>query len=404
MWCWRMGAFDSSSKLSSNSHSPTHTPTNNTKTEGDGDGDAKKGGSKSKKGASKKDGRGPLTAAAAAAGAKKDAKAGGPLLRALRAVERWLTTAIKVNGKKLVPNSAVVMRFMAPLLLWAAAVVVVFGVSFAQLSNLQAPLSSLNAVAHVTYRISRVRVMGNFLAYSMSSADNAEFRADLVAELATLQSEYSAMLYGGRVAPVNPDVRFEAVAPASTFASEEFADLFFKTKQCLRADPSGCFPEGSEYYDITHSGLDAMVSRYIDAYTAFAALPDSLAYANHTLYEFINDVGGNDMVEGLYKAVDLFEVYTIKRFESVKTLHIILLVISLAIIALFVVFLFRPYVKLLHEESKDIAGLLSQLPAEVAIEDLAKTVVIVSGALAAAAAAAAAGGGYGAGPQQEGRP
>jgi hypothetical protein len=38
----------------------------------------------------------------------------------------------------------------------------------------------------------------------------------------------------------------------------------------------------------------------------------------------------------------------------------------------------RPYVRLLHEESKDIAGLLSQLPAEVAIEDIAKNIVIVS--------------------------
>jgi hypothetical protein len=34
-------------------------------------------------------------------------------------------------------------------------------------------------------------------------------------------------------------------------------------------------------------------------------------------------------------------------------------------------------VRLLHEESKDIAELLSQLPAEVAIEDIAKNIVIV---------------------------
>lgn len=66
----------------------------------------------------------------------------------------------QVNGKKLQPNSTVVLRFMAPLVAWAIAVVVVFGVSFTQLANLQGPLSSLNAAAHVTYRISRVRVRG----------------------------------------------------------------------------------------------------------------------------------------------------------------------------------------------------------------------------------------------------
>jgi hypothetical protein len=37
-------------------------------------------------------------------------------------------------------------------------------------------------------------------------------------------------------------------------------DLFFSTKRCLRHDQSTCFPAGHQYYDITHSGLGAMVS------------------------------------------------------------------------------------------------------------------------------------------------
>ncbi len=184
----------------------------------------------------------------------------------------------QVNGKKLLPNSGVIIRFMAPLLLWAAAVVIVFGVSFTQLANLQGPLSSLNAAAHVNYRVSRVRLMGNMLAYSESDADNDLYRGNLLQEIATLRSEvsrwwprrppwltaplaaqgwkactakshtvpteagvkpkpplprlqYSALLYGGRIPPVNPSVTFDAVAPPSTFASAAFADLFFKTTE-----------------------------------------------------------------------------------------------------------------------------------------------------------------------------
>jgi len=102
----------------------------------------------------------------------------------------------QVNGKKLVPSSVVVLRFMAPLVLWAAAVVVVFGVSFTQLANLQGPLSSLNAAAHVTYRISRVRLMGNFLAFSETNADNDRYRADLLDELGVLRKE---VCWGGWV-------------------------------------------------------------------------------------------------------------------------------------------------------------------------------------------------------------
>ena len=69
-------------------------------------------------------------------------------------------------------------------------------------------------------------------------------------------------------------------------------------RRCLRDDQSGCFPPGHQYYDITHNGLDAMITRWMDSYNAFAELPDDLAFANNTLYEFINDVGGHDMVEG----------------------------------------------------------------------------------------------------------
>jgi len=56
-----------------------------------------------------------------------------------------------------------------------------------------------------------------------------------------------------------------------------------------------------------------MLMRWMDTYTAFANLPNELVFANHTMYKFINDVGGHDMVEGLYKAVDLFECAWVAR-------------------------------------------------------------------------------------------
>lgn len=57
------------------------------------------------------------------------------------------------------------------------------------------------------------------------------------------------------------------------------ADIFFRTTDCLRADQSSCYRPGDPYYDITHSGLDAQINRYIDETLMFASLPDSLTYA-----------------------------------------------------------------------------------------------------------------------------
>jgi hypothetical protein len=75
---------------------------------------------------------------------------------------------------------------------------------------------------------------------------------------------------------------FDPRTPAAAFANEDFSKLFFKTTECLRADKSTCLPKGDPYYDIAHTGLDAMVSRYIDQMTVFAALGNDLAYPNHT--------------------------------------------------------------------------------------------------------------------------
>lgn len=65
----------------------------------------------------------------------------------------------QVNGRKLVPSPGVLLRFSLPMLLWAAGIVALFGASLLRLAALQAPLASLNAAAHVTYRMSRVRLM-----------------------------------------------------------------------------------------------------------------------------------------------------------------------------------------------------------------------------------------------------
>lgn len=89
-----------------------------------------------------------------------------------------------------------------PLLLWACAIVVSFGVSFLMLKGLQMPLSSLNAAAHVNYRFARCRLVANNYAFATNPAELFASRQQLADELATLKREYSALLYGGSIPPV----------------------------------------------------------------------------------------------------------------------------------------------------------------------------------------------------------
>jgi hypothetical protein len=53
--------------------------------------------------------------------------------------------------------------------------------------------------AHVLYRLTRARLMGGFLAFSITDEDNAQYRAALKEELELLREEYRTLLYGGRM-------------------------------------------------------------------------------------------------------------------------------------------------------------------------------------------------------------
>lgn len=56
-----------------------------------------------------------------------------------------------------------------PILLWVAAVTIIFGVSYTSLRGLNGPLASLNTAAHVLSRVSRCRLYSCLLAYVSST-------------------------------------------------------------------------------------------------------------------------------------------------------------------------------------------------------------------------------------------
>eukprot|EP00775_Hariotina_reticulata_P009112 gene9112-9281_t len=288
----------------------------------------------------------------------------------------FIRTAFKVNGKKLFPYNMVLYKFMVPLLLWICAVIVCFCVSFQMLQGLQGPLASLNAASHVRYRLARCRLLASNYCFAETFAETDVWRVRFLNEVELMRSEYNALLYGGVIPQVAQGMRYDDRAPAAAFSNPAFSNIFFKTTECLRLDQSTCFQPGSPWYDITHSGLDAMATRYLNDMVVFANLPNEIAFANHSSYEFATLVVGFDMYDGLTTASGLFVDYTISRFEAVKQLHIIVLAITLLLGLIYVFKVFRPYVRRLQSESKIIAGMMSSLPAEVDVEAIVKTQVL----------------------------
>lgn len=85
-------------------------------------------------------------------------------------------------------------------------------------------------------------------------------------------------------------------------------------------------------------------------------------------FEWMTQVGANDMYEGLQAASDLFFKYTWRQFNQVIALHVVLLVWTVITSVVFFYVFFWPYHAKRRTDSKILAGLLSQLPKEVDIE------------------------------------
>ncbi|KXZ48850.1 hypothetical protein GPECTOR_25g435 [Gonium pectorale] len=269
----------------------------------------------------------------------------------------------RINGKSLIPTHYNVGKFMAPFFLWNLAVVIVYGVSLAQLSGMQEPLASLNMAAHVTYRYTRVRALS--LAFVVEPlALRAMLRGVLTNELNLLESEYNALMYGGMPTSLI-NTTFQHPSPAGTFGSAAFARTFFTTKRCFRYDQSECFLPDSPYYEVTHNGLDVLVRRMITEMRLLTLDADEDVAYNNTRYTFMAAVAGNDLYEGLQQGTQLFVDFCISRYNQVTQIHQALLIASVFLVLGFLGCLLWPHSRRMLRDASRQSGLLSLVPPEL---------------------------------------
>ncbi|KAG2441028.1 hypothetical protein HXX76_003881 [Chlamydomonas incerta] len=271
---------------------------------------------------------------------------------------------LRVNGKDLIPNRANVITFMAPFVVWNVALIVIYTVSFVQLSGMQQPLASLNMASTVIYRYTRVRAVAFGFVSQDSIAERNSWREQLVQELAYFESEYNSLMYGGT--PITQvDAVFNKPVPASTFASASFASEFFRAKRCFRYEQDTCFQPGDQYYEVTHNGLDVMCRRMIAEMHLLTQDADQDVAYNGSRYMFMSSVGGHDLYEGLQQAAELFVRYSESRYNEVATLHAILLIVCIVLVVGYLLLVLWPHLGRVKSYAERQAGLLSHVPPEM---------------------------------------
>ncbi|KAG2494774.1 hypothetical protein HYH03_007018 [Edaphochlamys debaryana] len=283
------------------------------------------------------------------------------------------STRWRINGKTLTPSHASVSKFLVPLFVWNAAVIVIYAISLFKLDGMQAPLASLNMASHVTYRYTRIRAIAAAFVTQDSREQRDVWRPMLERELAVFESEYDALMYGGFPSSM-ADSTFQHEVPASTFASAAFARNFFRLKECMRYDKSTCLQPGHQFYEATHNGLDAMVRRTImEIRLLYLDADEDVSYDN-ARYGYMAVVAGNDLYEGLQQAAQLFIDYSISRYDEVTELHTILLVVACGLAVSYFLFLLYPHLRKARRDATWQGSLLSLAPPEMDVRAHVRTV------------------------------
>lgn len=293
--------------------------------------------------------------------------------RALQALKPdWLTwqSSLTMNGKELLPNSSDIVKILAPLLCWELAVVIIYAMTFSELQGLQQPLAQLSMTQRVLALISRCRYYAGFMTWFDSPAVKLANQASLATEVASLNEVYRTLMYGG---PTPADSRFQATIAPLTFQNAALVYKFFYSTACMRQNQATCLLPTNPLYLVTHSGLDAMIVRFIDEAVLYSNDPISTLNCNSSRYYYLLEIGSNDMYDGTYAAADLITANTLAAYAQIKTLHTILLILTLVMGVLYVVLILRPFIRKVRLQTNKVASMLSHLPPEVNIETVIRT-------------------------------
>lgn len=277
-----------------------------------------------------------------------------------------LPKKLQYNSKSLFTSWGKIFKLMLPFFLWQLAVAIVWAVTVAMVEDVKGPIVSLALSMRVVYRFSHVRATAIALIVQDTDKGKDQWKEQLSTQVDHLASEYDALLYGGIPTSLEGTV-FELEAPAIAFESQQFKSNFFQEKKCFRADKSKCLQPGHPFYEASQNGLDAMMRRMISELRLLVADNNSdVNYLNQRV-DFLHQIGSNDITDGLQSTAELFTSHTSAKYDEVQSLQIALLVITLALAAMYIYFALWPYEKEVKREASHVAGLLSHTPAEMDI-------------------------------------
>eukprot|EP00741_Cyanophora_paradoxa_P024904 tig00000317_g24045.t1 len=210
-------------------------------------------------------------------------------------------------------------------------------------------------------------------------------RATLAARLAQLSREF-VLSAAAQHGVVTPGLRGRVAADAAALRGAHarlvsggrpsyppLADLTYRAS-CMRPERALCDLTSSIDRPAVSNGLDAALSYLLDqsakadllvadGVAAGGAPPDALA---NPRFRFVWEIGLRDVMDGLRSAVALYREAAAAAESALVPVHGALMGVTLAALAGMFVFLFRPMVTRLRDETRRTRRMLQMIPDEVA--------------------------------------
>ncbi|GLC33063.1 hypothetical protein PLESTB_000374500 [Pleodorina starrii] len=280
-----------------------------------------------------------------------------------------LGAGVDTGKRKLTRDNRDTVVLTVPFLLWGAVVIAIYTFSYLTLKKVAEPLVNLDVANRVKTKINRCVFTAQEVISQTDDAARAAWQAELLIRQSDLEMFYDALLYGSSNLP---EMAFSHTQ-GTLFSGAAPAEMFFRSKDlCYVTEDSDrwCFPEGHMYHEVSANALDPMIRRLIEEALLLGndALTD-LTF-NSSRFDYIWRVAYHQLIQGAWAANSIYASAANANFGKVRMAHIILFVLSLALCLLFLIFMFRPFIRRTAIEARQVAELLSQLPPEMDVEGL----------------------------------
>ncbi|KAJ9510605.1 hypothetical protein QJQ45_027473 [Haematococcus lacustris] len=312
----------------------------------------------------------PGAAAAGGVGRAGPGSCWQALLRGLGWVPAALTSSKQESGKgskrQLSPSvktsvrrSSSMLWLIWPIAVWGptgavcllcTTVMLFYAIGFQLMATINGPISLFNIVSFTQLLYNANNFFLQELTFEPNPANMPQLRASTVQRIKELEMHYKVMLYGHESVPTTASAPYiTLVSSGVTYTGSHGNYILFDTKECLA------------------SGLDTMMSHYMEIGTSITQFQYLDPYLNGPEYNFYwNTIP--DMSGGFERLSEAYQVFVNDNLRVVLSLHICLFVFTLVLMAVYVGLMVLPFVKVTRNETRRIAELVSQLPAEVDME------------------------------------